>query len=79
MLLAIDIGNSNIVIGGIQDDKIVFEARIATDRIKTSDQYGVEIKNILSLFEVPVETVEDVIISSVVLLCSMRCAPAPTR
>ena len=30
MLLAIDIGNSNIVIGGIQDDKIVFEARIAT-------------------------------------------------
>ena len=66
MLLAIDIGNSNIVIGGIQDDKIVFEARIATDRIKTSDQYGVEIKNILSLFEVPVETVEDVIISSVV-------------
>ena len=66
MLLAIDIGNSNIVIGGIQDDKIVFEARIATDRIKTSDQYGVEIKNILSLFEGPVETVEDVIISSVV-------------
>ena len=38
MLLAIDIGNSNIVIGGIQVDKIVFEARIATDRIKTSDQ-----------------------------------------
>lgn len=66
MLLAIDIGNSNIVIGGIQDDKIVFEARIATDRIKTSDQYGVEIKNILSLFEVPVDSVEDVIISSVV-------------
>ena len=66
MLLAIDIGNSNIVIGGIQDDKIVFEARIATDRIKTSDQYGVEIKNILSLFEVPVNSVEDVIISSVV-------------
>lgn len=66
MLLAIDIGNSNIVIGGIQDDQIVFEARIATDRIKTSDQYGVEIKNILSLFEVPVADVEDVIISSVV-------------
>ena len=30
MLLAIDIGNTNIVIGGIQDDQIVFEARIAT-------------------------------------------------
>ena len=47
MLLAIDIGNTNIVIGCIQDDKILFEARIATDRTRTSDQYGVEIKNML--------------------------------
>ena len=66
MLLAIDIGNTNIVIGGIEDDKIVFEARIATDHIKTSDQYGVEIKNILSLFEVSPKDVNDCIISSVV-------------
>ncbi len=66
MLLAIDIGNTNIVIGGIEDDKISFEARIATDHIKTSDQYGVEIKNILSLFEVEPSSVEDCIISSVV-------------
>ena len=44
MLIAIDIGNTNIVIGGIQGDAIQFEARIATDRIKTSDQYGVEIR-----------------------------------
>lgn len=57
MLLAIDIGNSNIVIGGIDEEKIRFEARIATDRIKTSDQYGVEIKNMLDLFRVPVEEV----------------------
>ena len=66
MLLAIDIGNTNIVIGGIKDDQIVFEARIATDRVKTSDQYGVEIKNILSLGEVGVEDIQDCIISSVV-------------
>lgn len=66
MLLAIDIGNSNIVIGGIENDQIKFEARIATDRIKTSDQYGVEIKNILNLFEVFPQQVEDCIISSVV-------------
>ena len=66
MLLAIDIGNTNIVIGGIKDDEIVFEARIATDRVKTSDQYGVEIKNILSLFDVTPEDIEDCIISSVV-------------
>ena len=66
MLLAIDIGNTNISMGGIEDDKIVFEARIATDRIKTSDQYGVEIKNILSLFEVAPQDIDDCIIASVV-------------
>jgi len=66
MLLAIDIGNTNIVIGGIEDDKIVFEARIATERVKTSDQYGVEIKNMLDLFGVKVSDLRDCIISSVV-------------
>ena len=49
MLLAIDIGNTNIVIGCIKDDQIMFKARIATDRTRTSDQYGVEIKNILDM------------------------------
>ena len=66
MLLAIDIGNTNIVIGGIKDDRIVFEARIATDRIKTSDQYAAEIKNMLDLFGVKVSDLRDCIISSVV-------------
>lgn len=66
MLLAIDIGNSNIVIGGIQDNQIQFQARIATDHIKTSDQYGVEINNMLALFKVGVEKIDDCIISSVV-------------
>ena len=66
MLLAIDIGNTNITIGGIKDDEIVFEARIATDRIKTSDQYGADIKNMLNLFDVKVEDIKDCIIASVV-------------
>ena len=66
MLLAIDIGNTNIVIGGIRDDKIVFEARIATERVKTSDQYGAEIKNMLALFDVKPSDIDDCIISSVV-------------
>lgn len=66
MLLAIDIGNTNIVIGCIKDDEIVFKARIATDRTRTSDQYGVEIKNMLEAFGVSKEEVEDCIIASVV-------------
>ena len=52
MLLAIDIGNTNIVIGCMKDDEIVFKARIATDRLRTSDQYGVEIKNMIEAFGV---------------------------
>ncbi len=66
MLLAIDIGNTNIVIGGIEADKILFEARIATERVKTSDQYGAEIKNMLALFDVKPADIDDCIISSVV-------------
>ncbi len=66
MLLAIDIGNTNIVIGCLENDEILFKARIATDRLRTSDQYGVEIKNMLEAFGAKREDVTDCIISSVV-------------
>ena len=66
MLLAIDIGNTNLVIGCIHDDKILFKARIATDRTRTSDQYGVEIKSMLEAYGVKRSDIEDCIISSVV-------------
>jgi type III pantothenate kinase len=66
MLLAIDIGNTNILIGGIQDDKIIFKARIATDRTRTSDQYGVEIKNMIEALGSKISDISDCIISSVV-------------
>ena len=66
MLLAIDIGNTNIVIGCIKDDEILFKARIATDRLRTSDQYGVEIKNMLEAFGISRDDIDDCIIASVV-------------
>ncbi len=66
MLLAIDIGNTNLVIGCIENDKILFKARIATDRTRTSDQYGVEIKNMMEAYGVRVSDIDDCIISSVV-------------
>lgn len=76
MLLAIDIGNSNIVIGCMQDGAILNEIRIATDLIKTSDQYCMDLKNALSLYDIPRESIEGVIVSSVVppLLNSFRTA-----
>ena len=66
MIFAVDIGNTNIVLGGLENDKIVFEARMATDLVKTSDQYCAELKNMLALFEVEPEQIEDSIVSSVV-------------
>ena len=76
MILAIDIGNTNIVLGGMEGDEILFEARMATDTIKTSDQYRLELKNMLELFSVELPHVEAVIISSVVppVLNSFRTA-----
>ncbi len=76
MLLLIDIGNTNIVLGCYEDGTIIQEARIATDLIKTSDQYCMDLKNLLSLYEIDRHAIEGVIISSVVppVLNSVRTA-----
>lgn len=66
MILAVDIGNTNIVLGCIEDGKILFEARTATDRLKTSDQYCVELKSLLALYEVSPKDIGGSIVSSVV-------------
>ncbi len=66
MILTIDIGNSNIVIGGVRDDEIVFEARLRTEATKTSDQYCVDLKILLDVYKIKTEDIEGCIISSVV-------------
>ena len=66
MLLAIDIGNTNVTIGAYNSTFLEFTARLATDNKKTDDEYAVDIKNVLSLYEVDYEKIEDCIISSVV-------------
>ena len=76
MILAVDIGNSNIVFGGVEGDKIVFEARIRTESTKTSDEYCVDLKILLDVYHVSPGDVEGTIISSVVpqVLNSVRTA-----
>ncbi len=76
MILTIDIGNSNIVIGGVEGDEIVFEARLRTEATKTSDQYCVDLKILLDVYGVKVENIEGSIIASVVpqVLNSMQTA-----
>ena len=66
MILTVDIGNSNIVLGGVQGDDIVLEARIRTEATKTSDQYCVDLKILLDVYKVNPEDIEGCIISSVV-------------
>ena len=66
MILTVDIGNSNIVLGGVQEDKIVFEARLLTEPTKTSDQYCVEVKSLLDIYGVERSQIEGSIIASVV-------------
>ena len=79
MILAIDVGNTNIVLGCIRDGEILFEARMATDRIKTSDQYCAELKTMLELFDTAPGDVEGTIISSVVPLVQQVLERAVAR
>ena len=76
MLLAIDIGNTNIVIGCVEGEEILHELRLATDLVKTSDQYWMDLKGVLALYDLRAEEIEGVIISSVVppVLNSLRTA-----
>ena len=66
MLLAIDIGNTNITLGAYNSNFLSFTARLATDTRKTEDQYAIEIKQLLALNEIETDDIEDCIISSVV-------------
>ena len=66
MLLVTDIGNTNIVFGGLADGKFQFRARIATDRKKSSDQYSMTIRKLMRLNGVDPSEISDCIISSVV-------------
>lgn len=65
MILTVDIGNSNIVIGGVEE-AIVFEARLRTDATKTSDEYCVDLKMLLDVYGVEPHLIEGAIIASVV-------------
>ena len=66
MILAIDVGNTNIVLGGVDKGRDIFSVRLASDRNKTADQYALDIQGILNMYHVEVSEIEGGIISSVV-------------
>lgn len=66
MVFAIDIGNTNIVIGCFENEKINFTERLSTKKTATALEYAISFKNVLELYGIDPETIEGSIISSVV-------------
>ena len=66
MILAIDVGNTNIEIGCIRGGEIVFVERIHTDGTKSELEYAISMKTVLELYGVDRKELEGGIISSVV-------------
>ena len=76
MIFAIDVGNTNIVLGAFENDKIVMTARMATDKLKMADEYAIAIADIMKLHNCPLKEFEGAVISSVVpqLIPTLRSA-----
>lgn len=66
MILAIDMGNTNIVIGCIDDEKTYFVERLSTDKSKTALEYAMGFKTVLELYNIDIDKIQGAIISSVV-------------
>ena len=63
MLLAFDVGNSNIVLGVFKDGKLIQNWRLETDNNKSADEYGMIINQLFSYEGLEINQVKDVIIS----------------
>jgi len=66
MLLALDIGNSNIVLGAFKGEKLLHHWRVSTDRQKTGDEYGMLFNNLFAYSKFDMKEIKAVAISSVV-------------
>ena len=66
MVLALDVGNSEISIGVFRNGSLSFVSHISTDTNRTADEYAIKILSILNLYTIDRKTVKGVVISSVV-------------
>ena len=66
MVLAIDIGNTNVVIGCVQNDEILFNERVWTNHKATDLEYAIQLKNIFEIHNIDPYTINGAIVSSVV-------------
>lgn len=66
MLLALDVGNTNVTIGVYDGEELLFVSRMATDSARMEDQYAIELLDILGLHKVDREAITGAVLSSVV-------------
>lgn len=66
MLFVLDVGNTNTVMGLLEDKEIIYQWRIKTDREKTEDEFAVLMTALFAQHELTFDCVDDIIISSVV-------------
>ena len=66
MILAVDVGNTNICLGVFDGDQLVTESRIDTNNTRMADQYAIMIREILALYDIQPEQIDGAVISSVV-------------
>lgn len=66
MLLLIDVGNTNIVMGIYDGNEFKFSWRLGTKVARTSDEYGLQVDSILRHYGVNVKDIKDVVLASVV-------------
>lgn len=66
MILAIDVGNTNIVIGCIENNKILFNERVSTNHRATDLEYAIQLKNIFEIHKTDIGRIEGAVMSSVV-------------
>ena len=66
MLLAFDVGNSNIVLGVFKDRELLTNWRIETDTNKSADEYGMVVNQLFQFEGLKMEDIDDIIISTVV-------------
>jgi type III pantothenate kinase len=66
LLLVIDVGNSNIVLGIYDKEQLVKDWRISTDKLKTVDEYGILVNDLFRMAGLNFSNIEDIIVASVV-------------
>jgi type III pantothenate kinase len=65
-LLAIDIGNTNVVLGIFENERLLADWRVGTDPTKTTDEYGILLLDLLRVKGILPEALDAVVLSSVV-------------